>query len=109
MPLPRCPAPPVPCAPCLPFPARLLFSWRNRNCRSTAIGRRTDPAVTSRLKRGADSLDDRDGRANAGFDVEIGIIQNVSFGGRLQGGRRAIPVTLVAPENIGPHQLIVCR
>src|SRR3977135_974082 len=99
MPLPRCPAPPVPCAPC---PARSpSFRWPNRNCRSTAIGRRTDRS--SRLNFSADGFDDSDGGADAAFDIEIGIIQDMRVGGRLQGGRGAVFVPLIALEDIGEY------
>jgi hypothetical protein len=50
---------------------------------------------------GADGLDDGDGGADAAFDVEIGIIQGVGVGGRLQRRGSAIPVALVAFEDIG--------
>src|SRR5258707_11629693 len=96
MPLPRCLALPAPHAPCLPRSPS--FRWPSRNCRSTVTGRRTDR--TARLKFSADRLDDRNGGANAAFDIEIGIIQDMRVGGRLQRGRRAIFVPLVALEDI---------
>src|SRR3954464_4618627 len=107
MPLPRCPAPPVRCAP--RRPRSPLFRWPSRNCRSTVIGRRTDQRVAPRLAPGADSFHDRDGGADAAFDIEIGIIQDMRVGGRLQGGRGAVFVPLIALENIGKYHGLVDR
>src|SRR6266849_20389 len=98
MPLLRCPALPVRSVPCPPRSPS--FRWPSRNCRSTAIGRRTDRSCAPRLKLSADRFHDSDGGANAAFDVEIGIIQDMRVGGRLQGGRRAIFVPLIALKDV---------
>ena len=48
---------------------------------------------------GADGVDDGNGGANATFDVEIGIIQDVGVRGRLQRRGGAIAVAFVALED----------
>src|SRR5712671_418659 len=56
---------------------------------------------------GADRLDDRDGGANAGLDIEIRVIQRVRVRRRFQGRACAVPVALIAFEDIRKHRRLV--
>src|SRR5262249_8358654 len=53
------------------------------------------------------AVDNRDGLANRGVDVERGGIEQVRVGRRFQGGDGALHVALVTPQDVGQHIRLV--
>ena len=56
---------------------------------------------------GAHLFDDGDGGADAGLDIEVGIVQRVGVGGRAQRRDRPVLVALVTLEDVGQDRFFV--
>ena len=65
-------------------PAR-SSAWPTRNCRSTVTGRKTDRDLVRASSGRPNSLHDGDGGGNAGFDIEIRIVQDMRVGAAFRG------------------------